>query len=246
MTFHIVTLFPESLDSYINSSIIGRAISDKKIKVKFYNPRDFTKDKHHRVDQRPYGGGPGMVIEALPVIKAIEQAIKNSKLKIKNKKESSILNLQSSILIVWLTPGGKQFNNEYAEKFSKKYSDIVIVCGRYEGIDERAFVAIKNLKPASPSGRLKIEKVSIGSYVLTGGELPALVILDTIARRIPGVLGKIESVEENRVASSKVYTRPEVFEYPPLRRAGKSKKYRVPKVLLSGHAKKIEEWKMKN
>lgn len=210
MTFHLITLFPESFDSYISASIIGRAIADKKIKIKFYNPRDFTKDKHRRVDQKPYGGGPGMVLEAESVIKAVEKALKNS------KKPS----------IVWLSPSGKQFNTAYAEKASKKYSDIIIICGRYEGIDERVRKVFKT------------DSLSIGPYVLTGGELPAMVILDTISRRIPGVLGKIESIEENRVSSSEVYTRPEILEY-------KGKKYRVPKVLLSGNHKKIEEWRAK-
>ena len=212
MKFHIITLFPESFSSYINASIIGRAIADKKIGIKFYNPRDFTKDKWRRVDQKPYGGGPGMVLEAPSVIKAVEKAIKNSK---KDKRK---------IKIIWLSPEGKQFDNTYAEKASKKYADIIIVCGRYEGIDER----VRTI--------LKAESLSVGPYVLTGGELPAMIILDTVSRRIPGVLGKIESLEENRISSSEVYTRPEVLEY-------KGKKYRVPKILLSGNHKKIEGWK---
>lgn len=208
MVFHLITLFPESFDSYVSSSIIGRAVRNKKIKIKFYNPRDFTKNKHKRVDQKPYGGGPGMVLEAESVAKAVEKAIKGKK---KTK-------------IIWLTPSGKQFTNDVADNMAKKASNIVIICGRYEGIDAR----VKKI--------FKTEEISVGPFVLTGGELPAMVILDTISRRIPGVLGKIESVEENRVASSEVYTRPEILEY-------KSKKYRVPKILLSGHQKKIEEWK---
>lgn len=216
MNFHIITLFPKSFDSYLNESILARAQKSKKISVKFYNPRDFVrpsktqskKDKPYlRIDNKPFGGGPGMVLEALPVIKAVEKA--------KNKSKK--------FKIIWLSPSGKQFNNEIANKF-KKIKDLIIICGRYEGIDER----VKKV--------FKVEEISIGPYVLTGGELPAMVILDTIARRIPGVLGKIESVEENRISSSEVYTRPEVLEY-------KDKKYRVPKVLLSGNHKKIEEWR---
>src|SRR3989344_2842190 len=114
MTYHIISLFPQSLDSYINESILKRAIEDKKIRVKFYNPRDFTVDKHHRVDQKPYGGGPGMVIEALPVIKAIEEANKNAK----------------KAKIIWFTPSGKQFDNAYAKDIAKKYTDIILICGR--------------------------------------------------------------------------------------------------------------------
>jgi tRNA (guanine37-N1)-methyltransferase len=206
-TFHIVTLFPNAFDSYLGESILKRAIEDKKIRVKFYNPRDFVDNKWHRVDQRPYGGGPGMVIEALPVIEAIEKAIGKSKAK-----------------IIFFSPSGKQLTNTYADKVGKEYNDIILVCGRYEGIDARVKKAFK------------MEEVSVGPFVLTGGELPAMIIIDSLSRRIPGVLGDIDSLEENRVASSDVYTRPEVFEY-------KGKKYRVPKILLSGHRAKIEEWK---
>jgi tRNA (guanine37-N1)-methyltransferase len=212
MHFHLITLFPNSFSSYLGESILKRAIEDKKIKVSLYNPRDFVDNKWKRVDRPPYGGGPGLVIEAEPVIRAIEKALKlsakSSKLKAK---------------IIWLSPSGKQFTNQYADK-AIKHKDIIIVCGRYEGIDAR----VKKV--------FKVEELSIGPFVLTGGELPAMVIVDAISRRIPGVLGDINSLEENRVSSSEVYTRPEVFEY-------KKKKYRVPKVLLSGHRAKIEEWK---
>lgn len=223
MTFHIITLFPESFDSYISSSIIGRAIADKKIKVRFYNPRDFTKDKWRRVDHKPYGGGPGMVLEAVSVAKAIEKALKNSKLK-----------APSSKLIIWFSPSGKQFDTEYAKKTAKKYTDIIMISGRYEGIDAR----VRKI--------FKTQNISVGPYVLTGGELPAMILMDCVSRQIEGVLGNFKSLEESRVSSSDVYTRPEVLEYPPKGRAGKSKKYRVPKVLLSGNHKKIEEWKNKN
>lgn len=211
MTFHIITLFPNIFDSYINESIIARAVKDKKIKIKFYNPRDFTKDKHKRVDGKPYGGGPGMVLSAKPILKAVEKAIGKKK----------------KVKIIFLSPNGKQFDNIYAKKLSKTYKDIVIISGRYEGIDAR----IKKI--------LKAESVTIGPYVLTGGELPAMVIIDTTARQIKGVLGNESSIEEDRVSSSDVYTRPEVLRY-------KGKKYRVPKVLLSGHHKEIEKWREKN
>jgi tRNA (guanine37-N1)-methyltransferase len=206
--FHVITLFPQSLDSYLGESILKRAIEDKKIKVSFYNPRDFVKDKSKRIDRAPYGGGPGMVIQAEPVIKAIAKAIGRKK----------------DFKIIFLSPGGKQFTNDYAAKVAKKYKDIVIVSGRYEGIDAR----IKKV--------FKMEDVSTGPYVLTGGELPAMLIIDVVSRQVPGVLGDLDSLEERRVASSDVYTRPEVFEY-------KGKKYKVPKILLSGHKAKIEEWK---
>jgi tRNA (guanine37-N1)-methyltransferase len=190
-------------------------LEDKKIKISFYNPRDFADNKWKRIDRPPYGGGPGLVIEAEPVIRAIESAIsKIKKLKAKSYK------------LVFLSPSGKQFTNEYAAKAAKKYKDIVLVCGRYEGIDAR----VKKV--------FKMDEVSVGPFVLTGGELPALLIIDVIARQVPGVLGNLDSIEERRVSSSDVYTRPEVFEH-------KGKKYRVPKILLSGHKAKIEEWKNK-
>jgi len=208
MTFHIVTLFPDSFDSYFKTSIIGRAIADKKISVKFYNPRDFSKDARHRVDQKPYGGGPGMVIEALPVVKAIEKA--------KGKKKK--------VKIYWLTPSGEQFTNAIAKADTEKYKDIIFVCGRYEGIDAR----VKEV--------FDVEEISVGPFVVTGGELPTMIMIDTMSRQIPGVLGDIDSVEENRNAHPDSYTRPEVFMY-------KKKKYSVPEVLVSGHHGEIEKWR---
>lgn len=209
-TFHFITLFPESFESYFASSIVKRAIEDKKIAMKFYNPRDFTETKNHRVDQKPYGGGPGMVIEALPVIKAIEKAI--------GKKKKTI--------IYFLSPGGEQFTNADASKAVQTYKDIVFVCGRYEGIDSR----IKEVFPMT--------EISVGPYVLTGGELGAMIMVDAMARQVPGVLGDFSSLEESRVASHDVYTRPETFTY-------KKKQYPVPEVLLSGNHAKIEEYRNK-
>jgi tRNA (guanine37-N1)-methyltransferase len=233
MRFHIITLFPKAFDSYLNESIISRAIKDKKISVKFYNPRDFAKNKFRHIDQKPYGGGPGMVIEALPVIKAVQTAlmrIKNNELRIKNKrsqkKQYSIFNIQNSVKIIWLSPSGKKFGTLYAKNSAKKFRDIIIVCGRYEGIDARAKKVFK------------MDEISIGDYILTGGELPAMVIMDSVSRQIEGVLGNFNSLEESRTASKDVYTRPETIEY-------KGKKYKVPKVLLSGNHEKIEEWKKK-
>lgn len=212
MNFHIVTLFPGAFDSYLGESIIKRAIEDKKIRLYFYDPKDFESDPKKRVDDKPYGGGPGMVVRAFPTMKAIAAAVKKSG---KNKPK-----------IIFLSPSGKQFDNSYAKATAKKYKNIIIVSGRYEGIDARVKKAFK------------MEDISIGPFVLTGGELPAMIMIDTIARQVQGVLGNFDSLEESRVASADVYTRPEVFEY-------KGKKMRVPKVLLSGNHKKIEEWRAK-
>lgn len=212
MTFHIITLFKEAFDSYLSSSIIARAIKQKKIKIKFYNPRDFAGNKYRSVDDKPYGGGPGMVIKPEPVIKAVEKALKS----VKNRR---------ALKVVMLSPSGKQFTNETSKSFQKKYKNILIISGHYEGIDERV------------SKIFKAEKYSIGPYVLTGGELVAMIMIDSISRQIEGVLGNFDSLEETRVSSPEVYTRPEVVKY-------KGRNYRVPKVLLSGNHKKIEEWKL--
>jgi tRNA (guanine37-N1)-methyltransferase len=222
LTFHIITLFPESLTSYINESIVARAQKDKLVKIEFYNPRDFVKPTktqaknekpYLRVDDRPYGGGPGMVMQALPIIKAIEKVSK----KISKKKTSKTL-------IVFLSPTGEQFDNTLAAEYSKKYTDIIVICGRYEGIDAR----VKKV--------FKTTDISVGPFVTTGGELPAMILIDVISRQIPGVLGNFDSREEARASSSDVYTRPEVLEY-------KGKKYKVPEVLLSGDHKAIDAWR---
>lgn len=224
MNFHIITLFPDAFSSYIGESIIKRAIEDKKIKVKLYNPRDFTDDKWKRIDQKPYGGGPGMVIQALPVIKAIEKAIGKKKSVTGKKNTNTKKTRAKKVKIIFLSPSGTQFTNDYAKTAAKKYTDIIIVSGRYEGIDAR----IKKI--------FKMEDISVGPFVLTGGELPAMVMVDCISRQVQGVLGDFNSLEESRIASPKVYTRPEVLEY-------KGKTYRVPKVLLSGNHAKIDEWR---
>jgi tRNA (guanine37-N1)-methyltransferase len=209
MRFHVITLFPHLVESYTSDSILGRAQEKGIIQVKTYNPREFTKDKWHRVDQRPYGGGPGMVLEAEPFLKAVAKA--------KGRKTKRVKT-------VFFATDGKQFTNAMARDWAKKYDDIILLSGRYEGIDARA------------PKILKAEKISVGPYVLTGGEVPAMIVIDAISRQIPGVLGKFASVEEERVASPDVYTRPEVLKW-------KGKHYRVPKVLLTGHHAQIEAWK---
>lgn len=210
MTFHIVTLFPNAFDSYLGESILKRAIEDGKIQVKFYNPRDYADNDYKRIDQKPYGGGPGMVIQALPVAKAIEKA----------KKAAG----KASVKIIFFSPSGKQFDTAFAKAAAKKYKHIILVSGRYEGIDAR----VKKM--------FKMEDISVGPFVLTGGELPAEIVIDSISRQVEGVLGDFLSLEESRIASPHSYTRPEVVEY-------KGKKYRVPKVLLSGNHAEIDKWR---
>lgn len=221
MKFHLITLFEEACDAYLSASIVGRARKEKKISIKYQNPRDFVAGpagSYKKVDERPYGGGPGMVMMALPVVKAVAKALGGETPKLKGKK-----------VVVWFSPSGKQFTNADADKLAK-YTDVVLVCGRYEGIDERAKKIVKTLAP--------VKEFAVGEAVYTGGEVPALAIVDAVTRRLPGVLGKDASVEERRIASSTVYTRPETILY-------KKKNYKVPAVLRTGHHAKMDEWRSK-
>ena len=218
MRFHVITIFPNMFESYFAESIISRAIENKLIEINTYALRDFTVDKHRRVDGRPYGGGPGMLMWADPILRCVESIDKKLARK-KNVKK----------LTVMFNPGGEMFTNTIAKKVidkKSKYTDVVFICGRYEGIDSR----VKKI--------LKAKEWSIGEYVLTGGELPAMVCIDAMSRQIEGVLNDNNSLEENRMASHELYARPEVYEY-------KGKKYRVPKVLLSGNHKLIDEYRSK-
>ncbi len=210
MNFHVITLFPEPIEAYTNASILGRAQKGKLLNVKTYQLRDTAGNKWGKVDERPYSGGPGMVLRAEPVIKAVQ------------KISRTVLG-KSKVIIT--AAGGKPLTNAYAKKLLK-YKNIIIVCGRYEGVDARA----KKV--------LKAEEVSVGPYILTGGEVPAMAIIDATARQIKGVLGKFESLEESRVASHEIYTRPEVLKV-------KGRAYKVPKVLLSGHHALQDAWKEK-
>lgn len=217
-------------DSYLGESILGRAIKQKKISVSFINPRKFVTGKYKKVwpdgnvsrqiDERPYGGGPGMVMMAEPVIKAVESITKK------------IIQIKSKILIINFIPSAEKFTTEVAKKISKKYTDVILICGRYEGIDARVDKILRAMK-------YSVVDLSVGDYVLTGGEIPAMIMIDSLSRQIEGVLGNFDSREEERVSSSEIYTRPEVIIH-------KNKKYKVPKVLLSGDHKKIENWKRKN
>lgn len=212
MKFHVITLFEEACDAYLNASILGRARKEKKIVISYQNPRDYVENKWGKVDERPYGGGPGMVMQAMPVMKAVEKALGK-----KAKKP----------VIIWFSPSAKQFTNKDADALAK-YTDVVLVCGRYEGIDERAKKLLKTLGT--------VKEFAVGEATYTGGEVPAMAIVDAITRRIPGVLGKDASVEERRIAASAVYTRPDIISY-------KKKNYKVPAVLKSGHQANIDAWK---
>lgn len=259
MRFHVVTLFPEVVEAYTGASILGRAQKEGLLKVEAHQLRNFVTNKWGKADERPYGGGPGMVLQAEPFVRAVETIEKKinsfSKNKNKNKVESKAECFDVMIYgnkketsktasgaakkggtkglkILITSAGGKPLTNAFAKKLSKQ-DDVIILCGRYEGIDGR----VKKIV-SSQFGKAAVEEVSIGDYILTGGEIPALAIIDATARQIPGVLGKIESLEEGRVASHDVYTRPEIIEHG-------GKKYRVPKVLLSGHHANIDALRAK-
>ena len=203
---HIITLFPDVCKPYFQHSILGKAENKGIIAVQYYNPIDEVSILK-RVDSRQYGGGPGMVLKAEPYLRCLE----------KTKQH------EGTQKILFLTPGGVLFTQEKAKEYAQ-YENLIFFCGHYEGIDERV---------AEATGA---EHLSIGAYTVTGGELPAMLVIDAVAREIPGVLGNNTSREDTRIAGSKVYTRPESLEY-------QGKKYRVPEVLLSGHHKNIDTYR---
>jgi len=224
MTFHIITIFPKIFDSYFNESILGRAQKNHIIKIKTYDLRQWTNDKHKTVDDTPYGGGAGMVMK----IDVLRKAVNYVKSQITNTKSQTNLNNQKT-KVVLLSAKGKTWNQQMAKKYAK-LDDVIFICGRYEGVDERIKKFID-------------EEISIGDYVLTGGEIPAMAIIDSLTRLLPNALGNVESaIDESHSTPGTLeyphYTRPEIFE-------ANGKKYRVPKILLSGNHKKIQEWRDK-
>ena len=218
--FDIITIFPEIFTSYLKESLIARAQAKKLIKINVHNLRRWTKDVHKTVDDRPFGGGLGMVLKVEPIY----EAVKSLKFGKKTK-------------VILFTPRGKKFNQKIAYQL-KSFSQIIFICGRYEGVDERVARNIADME------------LSIGDYDLMGGELPAMVAVETISRLIPGVLGKPQLLKERITKKGGFieyaqYTRPEIFR-PRLVKGGKTVNWQVPKVLLSGDHKKIEDWKNKH
>ena len=219
--FDIITIFPKIFDSYVKESLISRAQKKKLIKINIHNLRKWTTDNHQTVDDRPFGGGLGMVIKIEPVYKAVQSL----KLKFKNQNAKRTK-------VILFTPRGKKFTQKIVTQLAK-LDQIIFICGRYEGVDERVAEKIADME------------LSIGDYDLMGGELPAMVAIETISRLIPGVLGKEQLLKERITKSGGFieyaqYTRPEVFSQV------KNKKWKVPPVLLSGDHKKIEAWKTKH
>ena len=211
MKFNIITIFPQILDAYFNESILKRAQEKNIVQINSLNLRDWTFDKHHSVDDTPYGGGAGMVMRVDVIHAALKDIVSN----------------QGAKKTILLSAKGKKWDQQLAKKYSK-LEEVNIICGRYEGVDERVTKFID-------------DEISIGDYVLTGGEIGAMVIVDSVTRLLPGVLGNkvsLESESHNKPGQLEYaqYTRPEIF-------VADEKKYRVPKVLLSGNHKEIEEWK---
>lgn len=208
MKFYVLTLFPEMITYCINTSILGRAITKGIINVDAVNIRDFAGNKHGQVDDYPYGGGAGMVMQPGPIYRSYEY--------VKNKSGKNPR-------VIYTTPQGKTFDQQTAEELSKE-GDLIFLCGHYEGVDERAI------------DKIVTDEISIGDYVLTGGELPAMVIMDSISRLIPGVLNNENSAQtesfSNNLLEHPQYTRPEFFLDE-----------RVPEVLLSGHHANVDKWR---
>ncbi len=212
MKFHILTLFPEMIEQGLNNSIIKRAAEAGHLSINAVNIRDYTLDKHNKVDDYPYGGGAGMLMQAQPVYDAYKALVKE------HEEEG-----RPTPRVVFMTPQGRTFKQEIAQELAKE-EELIFLCGHYEGIDERVLEEIVT------------DELSIGDYVLTGGELPAMVVIDTVARLIPGVLNNEESANDESFAGNLLeypqYTRPEVWH-------DKS----VPEVLMSGHHANIAKWR---
>ncbi|MEG0856081.1 MAG: tRNA (guanosine(37)-N1)-methyltransferase TrmD [Terrisporobacter sp.] len=211
MRFHIMTLFPEIFNSYMSESIMKRAMEKEIIEVHVYNIRDYSTNKHKKVDDYPFGGGAGMLMTPQPIYDTYKHIVDTHNIK--------------SPRVVYLTPKGQVYKQEIASDLSSS-EDIILLCGHYEGIDQRIIDLIVT------------DEVSIGDYVLTGGELPALIMIDSIARLIPGVLSQNESFEEESFKD-------DLLEYPHYTRPREFMGISVPDVLLSGNHQRIEKWRLK-
>lgn len=214
MNFHILTLFPEMVMQGLNTSITGRAMKKGILSIEATNIRDYTKEKHGQVDDYPYGGGAGMVMQAEPVYEAYMHVLNQLDIQDTEKKPR----------VIYMTPQGKVFNQKIAQELAKE-ENLIFLCGHYEGIDERVL------------NKIVTDQLSIGDYVLTGGELPAMVMIDAISRLVPGVLNNNASAEFETFHDN-------LLEYPQYTRPEEFMGEKVPEVLLSGHHKNIEKWRL--
>lgn len=232
MQFHVITIFPQMLESYVHDSILGRAQKNGLIRICTHNLREYTTNRHGKVDDTPYGGGAGMVLQVQPISACVE---KIKKLIAKNKKDN-LPNVGprpplgvapgAKMRVILFSAKGKKYTQRTAERLSK-YDNLILICGRYEGVDERVAEHIAD------------EEISIGDYVLTGGELPAMVVIDSLARLVPGVLGNAESAKEESHKEKNYkehaqYTKPASFQG-----------WNVPEILLSGNHNEIKKWREK-
>lgn len=220
MNFYVLTLFPEMIEDGMKVSVIGRALEKGLISLTTINIRDFAGNKHGKVDDYPYGGGAGMVMQPGPVYDAYQHAVTLIE---ERRKENNQEPLSKKPRVIYLTPQGSVFKQKMAQDFSKE-ADIIFLCGHYEGIDERVLELIVT------------DNVSIGDYVLTGGEMPAMVLMDSISRLVPGVLNNDISAETESFTEN-------LLEYPQYTRPVTFMDKNVPEVLLSGHHGKVDEWR---
>jgi tRNA (guanine37-N1)-methyltransferase len=226
LKFNIITIFPEMFGGYFRYGVIKRAIEKKIVEINFYNLRDFTDDAHQTVDDSPYGGGAGMVLKVEPIYKCIK-SIKSAK---------SLRSVKSKSRIVLFSAKGKTYTQKDAKRLAK-YDNLIFICGRYEGVDERVAEYIAD------------EEISIGDYILTGGELPAMILVDSIARLLPGVLGNPDSLKNesfNKMLKAKNSELTTDLEFPHYTRPEIFRKWKVPEVLLHGNHKEIDAWREKN
>lgn len=223
MHFHVLTLFPEMVMDGLNTSITGRAVKNGYITIEATNIRDFAENKHGHVDDYPYGGGAGMVMQPGPVYRAYEHVRNAVNERRSREKDGFGVGEPGRLRVIYMTPQGRVFNQSIAEELAKE-EDIVLLCGHYEGIDERVLEMIVT------------DNLSIGDYVLTGGELPAMVVIDTVSRLVPGVLNNDVSAEFETFHDN-------LLEYPQYTRPEEFMGRKVPEVLLSGHHKNIEAWR---
>lgn len=222
MHFHILTLFPEMVLEGLNTSITGRAVKNGHITIDATNIRDFAGNKHGHVDDYPYGGGAGMVMQPGPVYDAYEHVVGQIRVR-KQELEQEEQEFKKRVRVCYMTPQGKVFNQELAKDLAQE-EDLILLCGHYEGIDERVL------------DKIVTDHISIGDYVLTGGELPAMVVIDAISRLVPGVLNNDVSAEFETFHDN-------LLEYPQYTRPEEFMGEKVPAVLLSGHHKNIEAWR---
>ncbi len=225
MTFHIITIFPEIFESYFEYGVLGHALKKKIAKVKIYDLRDFTEDKRRTVDDTVYGGGAGMLLKVEPIWRCVETIKRKIKGSASTKASAGKKNRKTRIIL--FSAKGRRYDQVQAKRL-KKYTDIILICGRYEGVDERVAKYIAD------------EEISIGEYILTGGEIPTMIVVDSIARTIPGVLGNENSFE------GESFYKKGYLEHPHYTKPADFRGWKVPDVLLSGNHKKIENWRKKN